>query len=165
MPDGQLQIGKSECAGRRLLRPVKDCQDGLTLVFAQEKNTRLLILIGVSEEIQRQSSPPKFCHGKQIRIPDQGHAFWITPEGWEVVANFEHSSRNRRQRDRNLRLVQCKRSLNGSLFKKLPGNRERVRVSDEKVAMHVITRRDAWRGFLAAEKGMTRILGYTAFID
>ena len=127
----------------RLLRPVKNRQYGLTLVFAQKKNARLLILICVCQEIQRQSSSPKFRHGKQIRIPDQSHAFWITPEGWEVVANFEHSSGNRRQRDRHLRLIQCERDLNGSLFQELPGNREGVRVSDEKVAMHVIARRDA----------------------
>ena len=57
MPSRELQIGKSESVGIRLLRPVKDCQDGLTLVFAQQKNTRLLILVCVGQEIQRQSGP------------------------------------------------------------------------------------------------------------
>jgi hypothetical protein len=61
-------------------------------------------------------------------------------------------------------LVQRKWSLNGPLFEELAGNRERIRVVDEEVAMHVITRRDARLGFLAAEKRMARILGYTAFI-
>src|SRR5271155_4402794 len=112
MPGGELQIGQSESSGTRLLCPVKDCQYGLTLVFAQKKNTRLLIFIRIGEEIQRQSGPPKFRHGKQIRILNQSLTFWIAPEGWQVVANFEHSSRNRRERDRNLSLIQRKRGFN-----------------------------------------------------
>src|ERR1700734_118804 len=62
MPRSELQVGNSEGAGTLLLRPVKDRQYGLTRVLAQEKNTRLLILVGVGEEIQRQSSAPKLCH-------------------------------------------------------------------------------------------------------